>query len=935
IVLTGCSRGRLFGAALTKNKEAALEHLRALRRAVGRERVFVEVQPPADKAADVANRRLIELADHLETPVVATQNVQYIHKSEHLAAFLLERQDRERIAPGEWRQWIAERPPRHFADAAEMRSHFGWRPELLENTLIIAERCRFSSPYLAQHFPTQAASSEEETESALWGRVLEGIPLPPDPRRREDIKERLDREIRAIREAKLGAHLLFLGDLIGDLDDAGISHGPAQGVWLRSLAAYALRLSPLDPLEFHLPDPDWSASGEALPVYRLELAEDDVARARDLFAKRFGEERIARVGRYAPRRRVAVLRRLAKSVGASEAKLARLLAERPAAARRGKASGKSSDGNGNGHALEERLQIDDSAFLRRAADLLADHPERLRPDGQMVVFSGLDLRDAVPLVPLPDAGPTTQLDAEALDALSLPRVDRVPRPLMGVVALAARYVREQADSQFTLDPIPLDDAETYALLGTGQTNGMDELNTIGMKALLRASPPKSLIDLAALLQKRKGQAPPSAEGAADLTLTLPTALLGYWAAWLKRRHPIAFMAALLSRSVGAPKRFAIALRETRRLRIPVLPPDVNLSRLEFAPERRAIRAGLSVVRHFGERVYAEFHGERLGRPFDDLVDLCRRTDPRIVTHRAVSNLVKVGALDRFGVPRAHHLAQLDQIFRDVKTEREESKESGQLTLFDLETLERKRPGSDVRLAEVPEFTREQMLERETEAAGYPISADPFEPYERLAAQLRARAPFDLRRRDVGQDLFVAGYIDSVEREGFPVDERSAAALDCEGLVVRVARGARSFLGEDLGGAGAACCLECEGPALLFGEVKRQDQEIYLEARALYSLEDALEWSRAVRRMTLDVGGEDRRTIGWIADLLKAYRGETEVFVGEGRLAPSPHSAKLRGLKTLFCPPVYGELTQRLLPEQIRLEDQDGAAIRIPDPVILR
>ena len=925
LILTGCQKSKLFGAAMEKEIEAAFSHIQALRRAVGRDRIFIEIQPAADAASEAANRRLLELADYAELPALATQNVLYIEKGDHLAAFVLARMGQDRISQAEWGQWMGSRAPRHFADAAEMRAHFGWRPDLLDNTLVAAERCRFRSPSIAQHFPVQILSCGEETEAALWERVVAGVPRGCSPEAQGRFKEALDREIGAIRNSGLAPYFLMLSELAAEIDRAGIVRGPARGAWQSSVAAHALGLTPLDPVAFHLPEPDWLGRGERLPLYRFELAEEDVARVHRLFAERVGQRRMARVGRYSLQRRPALLRWLVKSVAASEAKLARLLGERAASPKRAKKAGKS--GNGNGHSDEEGLQIDDSAFLRRAADLLSDRPRRLRPDGHMATFSGLDMEDATVLEDLPaEGGLTTELDGAALDWLGLPRVALAGRPLMSVLALALRYIHEQSDPALGLESIPLDDGETFALLGAGLTNGIDELHLISTKALLRASPPTSLLDLAGLLQKRKGGPEASEAGSSDLSASLATALLGYWAAWLKRRHPLAFMAALLSRSAGNPRRLAILLRETKRMRIAVLPPHLNLSRYEFAPEKKAVRAGLAVVGQLGERAYAELERERRGRPFDDLVDLCRRADPRILNHRIISNLIKAGALDWTGIKRSHQLAQLDQIFIDVKAERDEALPAGQLTLFDLESLERKRPGSEVRLDDVPELSADQLLALEREAVGYTLSADPFDSCLGLIARMKACGPFDLRKRDVGGAVFLAGYIDHVEREGFPTGPEAAAALDCEGLVVRVPRGARSFIGQ---------ALECEGPALLGGVVKRQGQEVYLEAHTIYSLEEAARLAQQVRRITLNLAGEDKRTLRWIGSLLKSYPGETEVVLAGGPETPVPGSEKLHGLTTLFCPPVYLGLTQYLLPDRVALEDGEGRPVRIDAPEVVR
>jgi DNA polymerase III alpha subunit len=924
VALTGCFSGQLHRLAQSKDVDVALRHLEWLRRAVGRDRVYVEIQQPSNKAEEIANVRLIELADYAEIPLVATCNVYYVDPEDTLGDFALLRLN-QAATDADWVQWLSKGRRRHFAGIEEISERFGFRSDLMENSLKIAEVCKFQAPSAAQHFPVHALPHAGDYHSALWERVMEGLVRNPLEAEDSGIKRRLDREMAAIRTGELAPYLLLLASFAEDLDRAGILRGPASGIWQSSVVAYALGLSALNPAVYHLGEADWLALKESFPLYRFDLAEGDIGRAREVFLKRVGHNRAHRVGKYALWRRPAALRELGKWSGASNKKVERLLGERQRPDRRPGAS------SPNG-AVDETLKIDDAAFLRRAADILSDRPLRLRPDGQTFVFSGIDLEDAVPLAKLADGETVTQMDSASLDALGMPCVNLAVRPLMSVISMAVNAIRAQAFPNFSLAAIGLNDPQTYELLGQGRTNGIAELHSIGVKALLRVSRPRTLVDLAALLRPQRAGA---SEASVDMTGALPAALAAYWAAWLKTRFPVEFMAAMLSVSVGQPQRFAILLRETKRLRIMVLPPDINFSQFHFSPEKGAIRTGLSVVRQLGRRAFDELDEERRARHFDDLVDLCRRMDARVLNHRTLSNLIKVGALDRFDMPRSHHLAMLDEIFRDVKAERNQEEEQGQMTLFNLDELEYKRPGDDVRLDEVPEFPLAKLLEMEQEGAGYTLSADPFDFYQRLTKMLNANGPFDLRRRDVDREVFVAGYVDHVEIADTPQsrklcatvgDDETIALLDCEGAVVRAPRGSRSYVGK---------ALQCQGPALLGGLARRKDGEIYLEVHAIYSMEDIYRLSRRVRRVILNAAGADKRTLRAIVSLLKRFRGDSEIVVSCGAGPMPPGASKLDGMRIFFCPPVYLSLIQILPAESVRLEDSEGQAVDMPAPGILQ
>ncbi|OPZ22583.1 MAG: DNA polymerase III subunit alpha [candidate division BRC1 bacterium ADurb.BinA364] len=706
--------------------------------------------------------------------------------------------------------------------------------------------------------------------------------------------------------------------------------GPARGVWQASALAYALGLSRLNPVVFHLPEPEWKGGAGAPPPFRMEIAEEDLESAREAFERFLGDNHVGRVGRWPARGRKALLRDLGRRFGVSEAKLKRLLAEEPRTARQRRKAEKAKEGNGNGHGnghgAAGEARIDDAAFLRAAAETLDGAPSGLRPDGCSFVFSGQDIEESVPFEPLRDAGPVSQFDAEALDYFGLPWMELTPRPAASVIKAALRHIWEHEAPKFRIEEAPLDDAEAFAALGMGRIGGLPELNSISTRALLRAAPPSSLIELAEMFRHSSaGAEAETGEGKPDLSASLPSALLAYWAAYLKARHGAAFMAASLTRAASSPKPLAILLRETRRLGLDILPPHINFSRFEFSPEHKGIRTGLSVVRQFGPIAYAELDRERQGRPFDDLVDLCRRTDSRILNHRTIGNLVKAGALDCFGSPRSHLLAALDAIFRDVRMEREKEEEiAGQPTLFDMNELERKIPGEDAQLDEMPEFSLEKRLRLEREAAGYFVSVDPFDFYRELTKQLKARPAADIRKSDIGRNAFIVGYIDAQETEGPLISESTVAALDCEGTIVRVARGARSCIGPS---------LACEGPVLMGAIGRRREKDLYWEVWTIHSMDDVWRLARQVERIILDPAGLDERRAREIADLLKSYRGTTKVVLDRTR-GEAPRAGKIDGASTLFCPPVHLGLLAHLPASQIRILDGEGHAPKLPEAAIL-
>lgn len=199
-------------------------------------------------------------------------------------------------------------------------------------------------------------------------------------------------------------------------------------------------------------------------------------------------------------------------------------------------------------------------------------------------------------------------------------------------------------------------------------------------------------------------------------------------AYLKAHYPVEYMTALLTVERNNTEKVGELVNECRRMGIEVLPPSVNVSRLEFTvedrPEGPAIRFGLGAIKNVGDGPIEAILAARGDRPFRDLADFCRRVDLRLVNRRALESLIKAGALDDFG-PRARLLAAMDRM-ASLSERVHQARQIGQLTLFgettgvQLEDNEALFTGLDV-----PEAPYREILEWEKELVGTYLSEHPL------------------------------------------------------------------------------------------------------------------------------------------------------------------------------------------------------------------
>ena len=224
------------------------------------------------------------------------------------------------------------------------------------------------------------------------------------------------------------------------------------------------------------------------------------------------------------------------------------------------------------------------------------------------------------------------------------------------------------------------------------------------------------------------------------------ALVAYQTAWMKANHPEAFLAACMSAAISNTDKLAALKQEAARMKIRVLPPDINRSQADFSLERDdekrlCIRYALAAVKKVGVAAMQAITAARGYSRFEDMADLATRVDPRQVNKMQLENLARAGAFDGIEPNRARAFAAAEPILRRAQATTEE-KGSGQIGLF-----ARGNAPEPIRLAALPDWPDMDRLSYEAEAIGFHLTSHPLDAYtqalRRLAVvpstQLEARA----------------------------------------------------------------------------------------------------------------------------------------------------------------------------------------------------
>ncbi|KRT66150.1 MAG: polymerase III subunit alpha protein, partial [Candidatus Rokubacteria bacterium CSP1-6] len=254
------------------------------------------------------------------------------------------------------------------------------------------------------------------------------------------------------------------------------------------------------------------------------------------------------------------------------------------------------------------------------------------------------------------------------------------------------------------------------------------------------------------------------------------AVVAYQTAYFKANHPVEFMAALLTSEMGDTDKIVKYMEECRAMGLQVLPPDVNVSGVQFTVAGGTIRFGLAAIKNVGEAAIQSILATREDKgPFTSPADFCARVDLRLVNRRVVESLIKAGAFDSLGLTRAHLLATLDRAM-EAGQRRQRDRLEGQASFFELMGEAggvTEQPAGEE--PPIPEWEGDQRLAHEKEVLGFYLTGHPLARFREEALRLKATPIADLGQKAVGARLTLLGQITALKEIPTKSGERMAFA----------------------------------------------------------------------------------------------------------------------------------------------------------------
>ncbi|MGE3728095.1 MAG: DNA polymerase III subunit alpha [Candidatus Sericytochromatia bacterium] len=239
------------------------------------------------------------------------------------------------------------------------------------------------------------------------------------------------------------------------------------------------------------------------------------------------------------------------------------------------------------------------------------------------------------------------------------------------------------------------------------------------------------------------------------------AYVAYQTAWLKANYPVEYMAALISSVMSTQDKVPLYVGEARRMKIRILPPDINESIHNFSVFDKNIRFGLGAVKNLGAAAIENILADRKANgPFTSFYDFCSRVDLRVCNKRSLESLIKAGAFDGILDNRNMLLHNLDNTM-GAANDAQKHKNMGQTSFFELDGAADLDFERAPRLLEVPESDRETLLIHEKEVIGIYVSGHPLDMVKEQVQAFAQHSVIDLPELEEGRETTLAGLV--VER----------------------------------------------------------------------------------------------------------------------------------------------------------------------------
>ncbi|MFA5114733.1 MAG: DNA polymerase III subunit alpha [Candidatus Omnitrophota bacterium] len=965
IALSSCLKGEIPSLLEERRFNDALKVADDYLQIMGKDNFYLELQENRIPEQRLVNEGLIRISRELNIPLVATNDVHYLNK-EHAAsheALLCIQTQTTMDDPNRMRFQTEEF---YFKSPQEMQDNFKDVPHAIANTVEIAARCNLELDFSRIHLPRYEAPIGKTKEDFLKELCDKGLAVRFKGAE-NGIKERLEHELRIIKEMGFTSYFLIVWDFIHYAKSQGIPVGPGRGSAAGSIVSYLLGITDIDPLRYGLLFERFlNPERIGLPDIDIDFCYERRQEVIDYVTNKYGRGNVAQIITFGTMQARGVVRDVGRVMGMSYAdvdRIAKMIPPDPNITLK--------------DALESEAELKSLYKTQSQLTQLIDTAlslEGLNRHASVhaagVVIADKPLDNYMPLFKSQDDQITTGYSMKALEKIGLLKVDFLGLRTLTVIDQTVKIIKDSRAKDIGIKELPLDDPKTYQLLSSARTVGVFQVESSGMRDLLRKLEPSCFDDLIALLalyrpgpigsgmlddfmQRKHNRVPikydhPKLESIlketygimvyqeqimqaanalagfsfaeADLlrramSKKIPEvmekqrinfvsgclknsikesiankifdlieyfsgygfnkshsaayALISYRTAYLKANFPVEFMTALLTSERDNTDKIVEYVNEANRMGIKILPPDINESDALFkAVDGSTIRFGLLAVKNVGGGAIESVVSARKEGGFKSLEDLVQRVDSRLVNRKVLESLIKCGAMDRFGMPRAQMFASLEKLL-EISSKTQRDKEKGQMSFFDQGPI---AGGFKevVRLPQIKEWPEPQLLAFEKEMLGFYVSGHPLARY---AGQIRRFASVSTRNLSLchdGDEIKTVGMISKIKHTITRAKQEKMAILKLEDL-----EGAVEVLVFPQAFQKVYRYIQPSSVVMVRGRLNLKEESPKIIANDLFPIEEVY---RIISAMNINLSGIRENLFESLKTLLSSSPGKTPVYL---------------------------------------------------------
>jgi DNA polymerase-3 subunit alpha len=502
LCLTACLKGQIPQAILKNDESGTRENVEDYMSMFG-DRLFLELQDNGMMEQRKVNEGLVRLAEHYNLPLVATNDCHYLRKQEARAhELLLCIQTGKKITDTDRLKLSTEEF--YFKSPADMATAFSHYPQAVSNTLKIAEMCNVTIETGVYHFPNVSLPGNRSPEEHFEQLCIEGF----DKKMKkvaasyenftdemlEQYRSRLSYEMDVIKATGFASYFLIVSDFIGFAKSNDIPVGPGRGSAAGSLVAFCLDITNIDPIRWDLLFERFlNPERVSMPDIDVDFCFEKRERVIEYVTQKYGKDNVAQIITFGTMKSKAAVRDVGRALGMPYAAVDQIAKLIPATLDISIDQAMSEEPR-----LREIYQkdeavkelIDNAKVLERLARHASTHAAG-------IVISNKPLREYVPLYRGQKGETVTQYSMKTIEKIGLVKFDLLGLKTLTIIDNIVKMLKTRG-IDLDLSAIPLDDPETYKLLTSGNTSGVFQLESRGMRELLARLKPSQFEDIIAI-----------------------------------------------------------------------------------------------------------------------------------------------------------------------------------------------------------------------------------------------------------------------------------------------------------------------------------------------------------------------------------------------------------------------------------------------------